>query len=254
MDHLVCIENSTYHHWQIELLIQSFKIYGLQDSLVVAIAENYEPHFHDFTKNLTPHKRKFIHQNEGGPLNRVLAIRTALDNGLIEQPFYLLHADMLLYRPINDEDLANVLYAPDPTPAPDLSQLTGDFVVNPGGVMRFKTVPRSFFTSVGEYMKQMTGKYELPLIDKMGWMLAMFQYQHILEYKPAPYEVTLKHHDVVLPFIHYRDGLPPHFNKQQYLFKSHFSMGASPFEALLETNPNSVTDYVQNVVKSYLAT
>lgn len=252
MDHLVCIENTTYHHWQVELLIQSFKNFGLEDHLVVAIAEDFTPQFQDFTKNLHQHERKFMHENVGRPLNRIHGIRTALDNRLIEQPFYLLHADMLLHRPIDDEDLANILYAIDRRPAPHFSQFAEGFTVNPGGAMRFKTVPRSFFASAGEYMKQLTGQYEPSLISKLGWMLAMYQYQHILEYKPAPYETTLHYHNTVLPFIHYGDGMAPHFNKQHYLFESHFSMGSSPFDALLSVNPNSTTDYVQSVVKSYL--
>jgi hypothetical protein len=58
MDYFVSIENTPYDLWQIELLIESFKINHLEDSLVIGMAGPNPL----LTKNLLAHKRIMFHE------------------------------------------------------------------------------------------------------------------------------------------------------------------------------------------------
>ena len=52
MDYFVSAEDTVYHHWQLELLIESFKLSNLADKLVIAVAQNDDDKPIDFTANL----------------------------------------------------------------------------------------------------------------------------------------------------------------------------------------------------------
>jgi len=69
------------------------------------------------------------------------------------------------------------------------------------------------------------------------------------------FEVSLLHHNVDAPFIHYEFGLPPDFIKVNYTFDDQIAIlaaGGSPFDAILKNNPTSSTDFLQRVVQSYM--
>ena len=59
MEYFVSAGNKAYYHWQLELLIQSFKEYGIEDKLVVAISSSEDPLYKNFCNNLKNHKRIF---------------------------------------------------------------------------------------------------------------------------------------------------------------------------------------------------
>jgi hypothetical protein len=76
MDYLVSIENCQFFSWQIELLYESMKFYGLEENLVIACAnlENKKLRF----------KKVFYHENVGRnnnylPLNKTFSLQIALE-------------------------------------------------------------------------------------------------------------------------------------------------------------------------------
>jgi len=53
-------------------------------------------------------------------------------------------------------------------------------------------------------------------------------------------------------FIHYKTGMPPVFSKKFFKFESGtMNGGMGPYEAMLEHNPTSNTNYLHQVIKSY---
>ena len=79
MKYFVSIENTSYFYWQIELLIQSFKMHGLENDLIISIADNQIPKNNMYFKNLIKHKNLYSHENVGKernylPLNRIYSL------------------------------------------------------------------------------------------------------------------------------------------------------------------------------------
>src|SRR5208283_4673566 len=105
MEYFVSAEDTSYHHWQLELLIESFKAHNLQEKLVIAVASNPEEKLIDFTANLKTTKRIFMHDNIGRkrgflPLNRPYSLFAAVSQGLVKLPVTLIDPDMILTTPV----------------------------------------------------------------------------------------------------------------------------------------------------------
>lgn len=231
MDYFVSAEDTCYHHWQLELLIESFKLNNLQDSLVIGIAKNSEEKLVDFSHNLRKKSRIFTHENLGRAkdclaLNRSYGLYTAIANGLIKQPFTLIDPDMVLIKPVQSEN--NIEF-----------QVNSSFVLS--SVMSFNSVPNEFFAKVTTFA------------GKASWSAVLQEFKDKLSYKPRQdLEMTLLDNNKTHNFIHYDHGLPPVFSKLMYKFKppEAFVMG-NLFESILQNNPTSSTNYFQDVVRSY---
>src|SRR3990167_8898266 len=103
MDYLVCAEDTTYYHWQLELLIQSFQINNQENNLVIALASEAGATYLDFRKLLPKHKRLIGYDNIGKQkgyryLNRPYGVIAALTHEYIKQPFCLIEPDMVMYK------------------------------------------------------------------------------------------------------------------------------------------------------------
>jgi hypothetical protein len=104
MQYFVSIEKKSYFYWQIELLIHSFKRYGLEDQLVIAIADTEEKAA--VPKNLSK-CNFFLHENYGKKIgylqaNKPLSILEARKKEILRKPFVILEPDMVLLEPIQD--------------------------------------------------------------------------------------------------------------------------------------------------------
>ena len=103
MKYLVSMEKTDYHLWQIELLIESFKIQSLDEHLIIAVADNEKGIKYFNPKNLNKHKDKFLHKNLGKrqnylKFNKWYAANIAANK--ITNEFVLLEPDMILVEPI----------------------------------------------------------------------------------------------------------------------------------------------------------
>jgi len=270
MDFFVSIENTPYFHWQTELLIESFKMHGMEDNLVIAIAENDEPNYANFTKNLLSHERKFFLPNFGKHLNRFRSMMAALENDFISLPFTLIHPDMVLVKPFDLPKDCSVLFSSelfDPIIAERIEphiqgviKQTGferDFVpgiIPLGDVLCFANVKEDFLNQMLTRTSELLEKHgEDWNVAKAGITLAMYDFLNLnrgYTYRPEPLESSLLHEEVA-NFIHYKHGLPPAFSKLHYAYETPLTFAADPFHMLLENNPTENTGYMQKVVRAY---
>jgi len=276
MQYFVSIENTPYHHWQVELLIESFKMKGMENDLVIGVAKNSESKG-IWSKNITNHKNKFLHENVGRdrkylPLNKTFALIIAMENGLLKQPFAMIHPDMILRNPIELEDKDHNLvfdYSEDESLKekiePEIIKIKQDIGLPQdsvpwiplGDVVLFlRDIPTSFFYRAGVRMEKLLDEYgPQKWIERGAWILTMYDYLARINGLARKMETSLLHDTPEINFIHYKFGLPPVFHKKYFSYDFQgtiFSIGTDdPMDALLQQNPTSNSDFVQQVVKSY---
>ncbi|NDD52899.1 hypothetical protein EBZ39_03295 [bacterium] len=286
MQYFVSIENTSFFYWQMEILIESFVMHGLQDNLVIAIAENDDPKIKGYSSNLIKYGTKFMHPNFGmdaghPPLNRAVALRTALSEGMLGFPFSVIHSDMILRKPLPEKgfqsDYGMVVNSFDETSEktrkeikeairpglkriaeerilkvedlPEIPALSAPFVFNES----FKSLSDVFFARLHSNTMDLIGSEggEFPC-ERAAWELTLTEaFQHCSvksEFMACP----LMSNETGTNFIHYKNGIPPVFHKKFFKFSDiSVRTGRCPFEVILEHNPTPNTDYVHEVIKSY---
>lgn len=285
MQYFVSAENTSYFYWQLELLIESFAMLGMQDSLVVAMAENESQKVGGFSDNLVRHQNKFIHPNEGRdagylPLNRAVSIRYALAYGLLKFPFAVIHADMVMRRPLSDPEegspaitLNNFEDYPMSEEESVKDEIVGDLrrlaedrglesdqlpkvpFLSPPIVFNssFETISEIFFSRLQNNIVSIVERRGSSFpCEKAAWELTISEsFQHCSvfgKFMAAP----LLFDSEEVNFIHYRTGIPPVFHKKFYRYEGGvYLAGQGPYDTLLEHNPSVGTDFVQTVVRSY---
>jgi hypothetical protein len=277
MDYFVSIENTPYFRWQTELLIESFKIQGLQDQLVIAIAEHDEPQMSGYTRNLSVHNRKFAHYNYGKEkgykyLNRPFSLYSALYAGLLKQPFTLIHPDMLLLKPVPEPEHENVLFHLENIPSPALRKLILPYLdkilkakeididktnaVSMNGSVMFDCVPHVFFARVLERMETMIKEFPQESMHtyRAAWIITFYEYFNLMAYHGTHLDkhLTSKHE---ANFLHYRFGMPPNFVKQNYQFNGmQFSLTkvpSDPYTAMRSLTESSSHAKMCEIIDSY---
>ena len=270
MDYFVSIENTAYFHWQLGILIESFKVHNLEDRLVVAIAENDSPQYASFSKNVVNHKRFFIHPNFGRHLNCCKSVTAAFLNGVIETPFTLIHPDMVLVDPIkptdhniifnqsfNDPEIISRIEADVKTAveAFGLSREDAPETIPLGDVIVFNQIDIGDLNTIQFRTEQLIGKYgEDWNVSKAGMILALYDLlSRNYRYRADILEGTLLD-DNLANFLHYKHGMPPVFSKLHYKYDTPQFMagGAFPMQSLLENNPTVGTNYLQSIIRAYL--
>ena len=284
MEYFVSAEDTSYHHWQLELLIESFKLQGLQDKLVIGIAENNEQKSIDFSSNLKDFKRIFLHDNIGQkrgylPINRPYSLLIAVSEGLIKPPFALIDPDMILVNPIPDPT-ENIQFQLKPTFTCNFADQNHcpvkkyikellnaknikdeiDYWIPLGNVIVFKDVPKEFFTravewsEILEYERKQSTDKDWWFTERVAWIMTLLEFNGTLTYNGRyDLEMSLIDNNKINHFIHYSQGLPPVFNKLMYRFQPPFNFAMGDlFSTLLENNPTTSTNYLQHVVRSYL--
>lgn len=285
MQYFVSTENTSYFYWQLELLIESFAMHGLQDDLVIAMAENDSQKVGGFSSHIVGHANKFIHPNEGRhtgylPLNRVGSIRYALAYGLLRFPFVLIHSDMVMRRPLEDpagdqpsiilnnfedfpiseEDVVKKEIASDLESLAEERGVTVDELpkvpfLSPPIIFNesFASVAEVFFARLQNNMMKIADRRgpSFPC-EKAAWELTLTEsFQHCSvagKFLASPLLFDSEDSN----FIHYRTGIPPVFHKKFYRYEEGvYLVGQGPYDTLLEHNPSLGTDYVQRVVRSY---
>jgi hypothetical protein len=280
MDYFVSIENIPYHRWQLELLIESFKIHGLQDNLLVGIVDNKDKQYSLFCKNLLEHKRKFVCEDYGSfkrykKLNKPYGILSAMTNGLIEQPFAILHPDMILYKPISIEknSIGNFFFSIEQENvdlkkrlSPYLTDLLKNRVdnidditwLNTGNFCIFNNVSAIFFKRVMYYMEKFLQEHpDWEDINDAAWLMAFYEQYELSSFQGKFYECTLKHDIEKIQsacVIHYEHGFPPHFHKKQYTYPKNmqFSLNAlDPIDTICQYDGTTAMQFMNQVAKKY---
>jgi len=286
MQYFVSAENSSYFYWQLELLIESFLMQGIEKNLVIGLAENNSQKIRGFSSNLVKHQNKFVHPNEGGeegypPLNRIGSLRYALAYGMLKFPFALIHADMILRSPLelseDDDNYGIILNNYEETSNEELSQVKEvvdplvekiaeernvsiDEIpkipyVSPPIIFNapFEYISSSFFAKMqANEIKLLTDRGPKFPCERAAWEMAMAEsFQHF-GIRGKFMSASLLHGEENINFIHYKNGIPPVFSKKFYNF-SHgtFFSGMGPYETLLEHNPSVNTNFLHQVIRSY---
>lgn len=286
MQYFVSAENSSYFYWQLELLIESFLMQGLENELIIGLAENNSRKVKGFSSNLVKYSTKFIHANQGAeinylPINRVNAIRNALASGILKFPFALIHADMILRNPItlSDDDqkygvIVNNISETGGAEAQivnetidvKLEKIAQEKNIKPNSIPKipFFSAPVVFtksFENIAEAFFAQLSSNEMELIKEKGtdfpcelvaWHLTLREsFQHC-SIKGKFMAANLLFDQDNINFIHYKTGIPPVFHKKYYDFSNGtFLTGEGPYEILLEHNPTINTNYVHDVIRSY---
>lgn len=269
MQYFVSAENTAYHHWQLELLIESFKMLDMQDSLVIGLAETKQPIYAEPT-NLRSHRNVFVHDNIGREkncpaFNRAYGLYVALTKGLIKPPLALIHPDTILVKPFERSHI-DVVFQMDMEFTVERSK-SEDFVKTVreaknikdelwlplGDTICFEKLPDSMMRRVLEFTDYFTKTQpNWEDAEKTAWALTLLEYYgHLTYYGTVNIENILLDTELK-KLVHYKRGLPPYFHKNMFRFEppTIFGMG-DPYEVLLKYNANKVMDYVGKVITSY---
>lgn len=278
MDYFVNIEDTPYDHWQLELLIESFKILNLEDKLLVAVTSSTQNPIEEFLYNFRQHKRVINYPNIGAArgynqLNRYYCLSACLEQGLLTQPFTLLEPDMILNIPIQEYS-QNIVLQLDPFF--NLEYINSQFditkyleiIKNPikwielGSTMVFKDVPISFFKSLPSLIEELAIK-QIELsgkifedTDKIAMTINLMMSHNLSINCVYDLEVPLVGHEINRNIIHYEHGLPPFFNKKMFQFKSpiNFAMGTyNPILAIGKETSTPATLVVSGITNEYAA-
>jgi len=281
MEYFVSAGNKAYYHWQLELLIQSFKKYGIEDKLVIAISSSEDALYKDFCSNLKTHKRIFEYDCAGsfGPERGLIGLHEVLKTGELSQPFTFLRSDTILMHPIGgtsiEEDADNFEIQFSRNPSMNFKHFKEHGVaggwIELGNVLCLNNIELSFFERLYHRMVDITSNKEkyfkdpyLPyknkkvweaFAEKICWIITIVENAKNLRLKGiTDLEISLRDNYTNSLFIDYSDGLPPFFIKNTYKYEDnyYFTDFETPFEALSDIFDTTTTSYVSNIVRNYL--
>jgi hypothetical protein len=254
MDYFVTVTPNYDSFWQIELLIQSFKMLHQQDRLLIGIVGSVDA----LPPNLLQHERKIYFsdynsqfQRNHPAINKIVGIVAAQNNHLLDSHFVMMHSDMILVQPISEERNQNIVFHPHPVKQEIIKtmNLSPDMWLGFGGVAKFDSVPPKFFERVLLAAESLLNNYGPNWPAALAaWSVASQEYRQLLTFAGAYFEAGLTS-TVLLPVIHYQNGYPPIFSKRTY--NSIIRFAQEPYDCLLSFNPTFNTDYIQNVIRSY---
>lgn len=273
MQYFTSINNTPYYHWQAELLIESFRMLGMEDQLWIGIANPKANALQEYTINLRSHPNKFFFEGyDGHPaLGRIYAAVLALKHGAIKPPFALIDSDMVLLKPIEDVEKDIVFHTAEEDERlksvlePRIKKLLKEYNVGReevgwmpvGHTVVFNNVDETLFFRAmlwGERLVQEEG--DDMDVERAAWIMAFHDFLLKHNYGNKFYELSMLHNDVDAPLVHYQRGLPPDFVKRNFTFDGgaigFLAAGGSPYSAILKNNPTTTTEKMQEVVKSYL--
>lgn len=281
MEYFVSIENTPYHNWQLELLIESFKTNNCQNDLVISVADSHSPKLPHFNINSEKHERKNLHNNIGQtrgytPFNEFYSLLWCLANNKIKQPFALLKPHIVLREKpniifVNDQVSEFIFYPEVFFTFEEAAENVGPFwewVINPkeyyqekwvpvGPIMIFNNFPIDFFQRGITLLEILTtqqviaGKEVWEHTDKLAWAINVADSMGYTTNATQSFELAENMAGFSQkPFIDCQHGIPPHFNKSQfrYLPPNYVSFG-DPFEILTKQSSSPNAHYVSQLAQ-----
>lgn len=290
MKYFVSIENTSYFYWQIELLIQSFKMHGLENDLIISIADNQIPKNNMYFKNLIKHKNLYSHENVGKernylPLNRIYSLEKMTREGILDYPFTLIHSDMVLKQPIQSEKYnSNIItntyqieeeeineiinfekLKKDMISKGIISSLDQFYYSHPIIFNHDEKTTNSFKEN---FFKFLIYEIELMILEnknnksknlnfeKATWKKVLLNSAGHCEISGDVLSCSVTD-DIEAPFIHYNKGIPPAFSKLYFKYDNYkepvFLAGVNdPFQQILNLRTVSAnSSFLAEVVDSY---
>ena len=259
MDYFVSIENCQFFRWQVELLYESMKAFGLENNLIIGCA-----HFENKPLRFS---RVFYHENFGRknnylPFNKTFSLHTALKNKLIKQPFAVIDPDMIMRNPLPKSENSYVQYWPF-LEYDNLIKCGYNFDLEKkywrpgGGVYYFNNIDENLLLNVHEILCKMIKIFYNSLKGAAKWQIEMVAFSYILskysvEIRPNLESSLMESKDC--NFIHYCNGYYPYFNKRIHNNLREFSFGeALPFNSILQIpNKNKNIIKLKEVAANFL--
>lgn len=264
MNYFVSVEDSYYHNWQLELLIESFKLLGLGDNLYISVAKSDKEYFKN-NKNLLTHAKKYIHKNIGREsgilkLNKWGSLYTLIEKNIINLPITVLDPDVVIYKDIKIQD-EQLIFSFDPSftynkkysrfikiPKDEMDKWP-----NLGEVFVFNDLSSNFFKDMAIFC-QMVGldpnRYQTDKLALLGalWKHKVNRILPSIDIEGNLIESQLKN------IISYRHGVNPAFNKKLYKNNNmNFSMASdNPIKLLSRMDYTPSLEYVSNIAKRLL--
>lgn len=281
MEYFVSVENTPYYHWQLELLIESFKKNNCENELLIALAKADSPLQAAFCRNLLNHERIYGHENVGNlrgfsPLNQLYSLVWSVQFGKLNQPFAWIQPDMVLKHRLS-LDLGNypeVIFAPDPFftfeeaasnvgPFWDWANTTKAEIetrwVPIGPLMIFNNIPVTVFERAVTLCEALalrqldTNNKIWEHTHRLAWAINLSDYLGQLSLR-GDYNFTSTMLDGGdSPFIDYSHGMPPVFNKVMFQYKPPvYSSLGDPFKILAENSPTPNSFFISELAKANL--
>lgn len=270
MDYFIDLDQTPFHQWQLELLIESFRYHNLQDNLVVCLNETFNSPL-EFNINSKIHKRIIKpYRNIGklrgyNKLNAFYNIHSALKEGLLKQPFCKMPIDCVLFEPMSIQDYPIISFQVDPDFTPQLIIEKTNLSVKEenwpsiGEIVCFNNIPIEFFQQLIYRTEQLAFRQakesckiwedtdRLSLNLKVQECVGQVNIQGVYTYQSTMYSNKPQN------FICYKKGFLPIFEKKMFSYEPphYFSFG-NPFKILSEHFPSGAFYYMSTLAKNYL--
>jgi len=277
MDFLVIAEDIPYYQWQIELLIESFKIQGLQDKLIIYLVKTNESV--DAIKiNINNHKNIFYYNSESlktGTVNFdfhncILDYKSKNqknDFAIIDPDTFLKKFDYKVF------DGNNILYQIDQASNKELelifkiskSKYNFEFYQASSVIYFNSTFDFNFFNSSFKVLEDLIriafftnlfNENYRPDIDlyKYAYLLIGMSYSVPImpTYKLLNY--VYEGYDQDISFVSYKHDIKPYFYKKNYYHKNFKNLSLrypDPFQNLLDLPDFTYCSFVKNIVSKY---
>lgn len=279
MDYVVSAENITYYHWQLELLIESFKINQCENDLTVLLAENVDEPIHKpYFKNVFDHKKTFSHVNIGknkgySKLNELYGVLWSLNSNQLKSPFVMMPADMVLREPLNlnlSENYAEFIFYPNPFLTIELAEKeVGQFWewtkkpkstyeknwIPVSSLFISSQIPTQFFEFVIKRIELfavqqlLAGKQIWDKTNHLALASVLSEYADKIVCRGDYSMVSSMMESTNSPFISYTDGLLPDFHKSMFNYPVSFG---NPIKILSETFPTQNSYYLSVLAQKSL--
>jgi hypothetical protein len=277
MDFLVIAEDIPYYQWQIELLIESFKIQGLQDKLIIYLVKTNESV--DAIKiNINNHKNVFYHNSESlktGTVNFdfhncILDYKSKnekTDFAIIDPDTFLKNFDYQVF------DGNNILYQIDQASNKELelifkisrSKYNFEFYQTSSVIYFNSTFDLNFFKSSFKVLEDLVriafftnlfNEHYKPdiYLYKYAYLLIGMSYSVpiIPTYKLLNY--VYEGYDQDVSFVSYKHDIKPYFYKKNYYHKDFKNLSLQypdPFQNLLDLPDFTYCYFIKNIVSKY---
>lgn len=247
MEYFVSAQGRAGEEWQLELLLQGFKSLGIDDQILVAVADAGDHHY-PIQKNVNGHRRLFRHASSGEKrghqrLDEIYSLQWAMENGKIGQEVCVIRPwhvpTQSHFSPFKIKDLPSVVFQPDQFFTFDLaSRSAGDFWKEfnrdesfyrdrwapLGGIICMQAISAQFVGALANIAERLIvnqigkGRRVWDCTVDLAWAVALIEAIDLKQaYIYGDYEMaSFMNESRRAPFVDYRHGMPPVFSRSMF--------------------------------------
>ncbi len=282
MEYFVSFNQKAYYDWQIELLIESFKNHNLQDKLSVAGANTGENRY-KFLSNIANHENFLNHHSIGlkrgfQQLDEIYSLAYYQESKKLGTEICVMQPHVVLKNPKYLDEIktnqSSAIVSIDPFFTFEHAEKNaGDFWAKQahgrefyktnwlplGSIILFNNLSEQISTRatiVAEQIILNQIQQKIPVWNesvKLAWAISIADYLGLIKIEASYNLVSNMIDDGSTPFIDYKDGVPPVFNKSMFSFAPPFEMSfGDPIEVLATCKMSPNADYMSQISESLL--